>query len=337
MSELSSSDPSPWILRPSRAEIRHTRVLFYSRHASDLTPARAQRFGYSVVYHASIVAALRELGLTVAVGSDPELLFTEIDADYLWFTLIRAPFDGHELLIPSIAAYRGLAFLGPAAPVRALSEDKALGKALAASLGLEVAPHRMIDPLSPAAADLALSGRWVLKPRTGVMSEALAVLGCAADWAPALKEAALPVHGGREFIAEELVPGLNLAVPVVEGLPPLSVFEERGVGADNILTEAGKEGRTADYGSRPYAGPGAAEAAAAAAALAAAIAPFDYARFDFRYDPQGGRLVFLEVNMNCALGPAGVVARAAALQGIDHRTLVGHIFTHSLRRQRSPL
>ncbi|MGH3426587.1 MAG: hypothetical protein ACRDQZ_03280 [Mycobacteriales bacterium] len=67
------------------------------------------------------------------------------------------------------------------------------------------------------------------------------------------------------------------------------------------------------------------------------MAPFDYARFDFRYDPESKRLVFLEVNMNCAMGPGAVVTRTAAMRGVDYQTLVGHIVTRSLRRQRMQL
>ena len=75
-------------------------------------------------------------------------------------------------------------------------------------------------------------------------------------------------------------------------------------------------------------------AKAAAAKMAEVMGPFDYARFDFRYEPVSNRLVFLEVNMSCAMGPLTVLTRAAEKVGIDHPTLVGHILSHSLRRQR---
>jgi D-alanine-D-alanine ligase len=330
------SDLSDYILSPSPNEIRDTHVLFHTRHATDLTDERRRRFGYTVVYHEAILKNLRNVGLTVTPGSDPEMFFNALDFDYIYFTQIEGDFQGHELLIPCIAAYRGIAFLGPPAPVRALSEDKILAKALAASLGIEVAKHRIINPLMPGIGDLALPGSWIMKPRTGVMSEHITFIDGEAAWPAALTNATDPRHGGREFIAERFIPGLNLTVPVIEGFPlqAFPVFVERGEPRNNILTEAGKEGQSGDYKSEPYSGPGADEASAAAARLAAAIAPFDYARFDFRFDPDQRRLVFLEVNMNCAMGPAAVVTRAAALRGIDYQSLVGHIFTHSLRRQK---
>jgi D-alanine-D-alanine ligase len=333
------SDLIKYVLRPSSNEIRHTHVLFHTRHATDLTEERKRRFGYTVVYHEAILKNLRDIGLKVTTGSDPEMLFKGLDFNYIYFTQIEDQFQGHELIIPCIAAFRGIPFLGPPAPVRALSEDKILAKALAASIGIEVAKHRVINPLPPGILDIPFPGRgrWVLKPRTGVMSEHITFVDSEAGWRAALINAGAAGHAGREFIAERFVPGLNLTVPVIEGFPPQAfpVFVERGEPRNNILTEAGKEGHSKDYASEPYSGPGAAEASAAAVRLAAAITPFDYARFDFRFDPEQSRLVFLEVNMNCAMGPAAVVARAAALRGIDYQSLVGHIFVHSLRRQQT--
>lgn len=331
------SDLRPCLLYPSPEEIRSTRVLFHTKHATDLTEERFKRFGYTVTSHAAVLNALRAIGLSVTPASDAAILFQDLDFDFIYFTMYDEAFTGHELLIPCIAAFRGIPFLGPPATIRALSEDKTLGKALASSLGIEVPAHRVIDPLRPGAAGVFLPGRWILKPRNGVMSEHLAYVDSEIGWHAALAMAAEPRHEGREFIAEAFVPGLNLTVPVIEGFPPqsLPVFIEHGEPHHNILTEAGKEGQTPDYQSEPYAGPGAAEASAAAARLAAATTPFDYARFDFRYDPATKCLLFLEVNMNCALGPAAVVPRAAESRGIGYDALVAHIFTHSLRRQAS--
>jgi D-alanine-D-alanine ligase len=329
-----AADIGKAILRPTPEEVRDTRVLFHSRYATDLSVEQWNQFGYTVAYHKAVVETLRTLGLRVTTGSDVEMLFRPLEFDFIWFTQVEAPFQGHELLIPTVAALRGISFLGPSAPVRAFSEDKVVGKALASAVNVDVAEHRVINPRAPGAGDLDLAGRWVLKPRTGVMSEHITVVEGPGGWRYAIKRAGHTRHAGREFIAEEFVPGLNLAVPVIEGLPALPVFQERGEAKNNILTESGKEGKTNDYVSEVYTGPGAEEAQAAAARLASAIAPFDYARFDFRFDPAKNRLVFLEVNMNCAMGPASVLNRAAALRGIDYPTLVGHIFTHSLRRQR---
>jgi D-alanine-D-alanine ligase len=312
------------LLRPTDKEIRNTRVWYHHKNPNEMFEAPER------------LASLRSFGFTVTPLHEIGQLLGEHDYDFIFQPHVEEPFSGHEVLLPALAAFQGIACLGPPAPTWAISEDKVLGKAMAASIGLEVARHRLVNPREPGVANLYPPGRWVLKPRTGVMSASVGYIDDAASWRRTITQAAHPLHEGREFLAEEFVPGLNIAVPVIEGFPPrsLSAFLEHGEARNNILTRSGKEGQTADYASEPYNGPGAAQAVAAAAKLAAAISPFDYARLDFRYEPVANRLVFLEVNLICAMGPFSVVGQAAALHGIDHKALIGHIFAHSLRRQR---
>lgn len=323
------------LLSPTPKELGETRVLFLARHATDSSPERLAQYGYHVVYHQILLETLRNMGLDVTPAGELDALFGSIDFGFLYAIHSHAIFDGHELLAPSIAAFRGVPCLGPAAPMRALSEDKVLAKHLARSIGIDVAEHMVIDPHSPAGKSHALRGSWILKPRGGIASDAIMKIDHPKDWPAALASAADPRHEGREFIAEEFVPGLNLTVGVIEGLPPktFSVFEEQGREGDNVLTKEGKRGFTANYSSAPYNGPGASEAQDVAAVLAAEMSPFDYARFDFRYDPGTERLVFLEVNMACNMAPASVIAQAALEHGITYEQLVAHVFTYSLRRQ----
>jgi D-alanine-D-alanine ligase len=321
------------LLTPTRDEIANTFVLFLARHATDSSAENKAKAGYHVVYHELLLKTLRGLGLEVAPASDLNVLFEPLDFDFLYAIHSHAIFDGHELLAPAIAAFRGVPCLGPGAPMRALSEDKVLAKHFAKSIGLEVVKHQLVDPLS--LKTKGLPGSWILKPRGGIASDAILKVDGPEDWPAALASIADPRHEGRAFIAEEFVPGLNLTVPVIEGFPPktFAVFQERGRAGDNVLTKEGKRGLAATYSSEPYSGPGAAEAQEAAARFAAAVSPFDYARFDFRYDPATQRLVFIEVNIVCNMAPASVVAKSAALHGIGYEQLVAHVFTHSLRRQ----
>jgi D-alanine-D-alanine ligase len=311
-------------------------VLFLARHATNFSEERKRQYGYHVVYHEVLLKTLRDIGLKVKPASDFRVLFQKPDYNFLYGIHSHAIFDGHELLAPSIAAYHGVPFLGSPAPVRAMSEDKFLAKKFAASVGIDVAKDKVFNPADTAMQGFSMPGSWVLKPRGGIASDALMKVDSEAEWDAALKAAADPKNEGRDFMAEEFVPGINLTVPVIEGFPPetFACFIERGRAGDNMLTKEGKRGMNPDYASEPYGGPGAAEASAAAAKLAAEISPFDYARFDFRYDTEAKRLVFLEMNIACNMSPASVVRIAAAQHGIDYGPLVAHVFTHSLRRQR---
>jgi D-alanine-D-alanine ligase len=330
---------SEYLLSPNPEERANTRVLFLARHAGLDSPERRAQYGYHVVYHANLLDTLKGIGLAVTPASDFGVLFRPLAFDFLYAIHSHAIFDGHELLAPAIAAYNKVPCLGPTAPMRAISEDKVLAKQVAASLGLAVAKHRVIVPGATNPKGLRLPGSWILKPRSGIASDALMKVDSESDWHDAFAAMTNPRHEGREFMAEEFVPGMNLTVPVIEGFPPMtfSAFEEQGRPGDNVLTNEGKRGLNPHYKSEPYDGPGAEEAVRASARLAAEISPFDYARFDYRYDPEAKRLVFIELNMVCNMAPASVVNRAAYLHGINYDALVRHVFTYSLRRQRARL
>ncbi|MEH2521738.1 D-alanine-D-alanine ligase [Bradyrhizobium sp. AZCC 1610] len=326
---------SNYLLSPNREERASTHILFLAKHALDSSPERRAKYGYHVVYHALLLQALRGLGFRVTPAAEHQVLFRPLDFDFLYAIHSHAIFDGHELLAPAIAAHHGVACLGASATARALSEDKVLAKHVAASLGIQVAKHRVISRSDLENRDFSLPGSWIVKPRGGIASDAVMKVDNDADWRNALTAIADPRHEGRQFIAEEFVPGLNLTVPVVEGFPTGSfvAFEERGRPGDNVLTNEGKRGLDNTYKSGPYQGPGAQEVLEATARMAAEISPFDYGRFDFRFDPETRRAVFIEVNIACNMAPASAIYRSAALHGIKYEELVGHVLTYSLRRQ----
>jgi D-alanine-D-alanine ligase len=321
-SSLSERDGFP--LRPTSDEVRNTHILYFGKNLEDPVEVKPK------------IESLRSLGFKITLSTDAEILLDGSGFGFIYISLIQKAFAGHELFPQALAAFRGVPCLGPPAPIRAISEDKVIGKMMAVSAGVDVAQHHVVNPRQPGISHLCPPGRWILKPRSGVMSKHIGFIDDASSWRKAVARASHPMHGGQDFLAEEFIPGLNLAVPVVEGLPAqaLCAFIEHGEPRNNILTSTGKEGLSGDYLSEPYDGPGAAQAKAAAARMAATITPFDYARFDFRFEPVTNRLVFLEVNMVCAIGPYSVVSRAAARAGLDHPTLIGHVVAHSLRRQR---
>lgn len=323
-----------FVLKPTSEEVAKTRVLFLARHAEDGSDERRAKYGYHVFYHQNLLQTLRDIGFNVTPAADFAVLFGPLKFDFLYAIHSHALFEGHELLAPVIAAYRGVPCLGPTAPMRAISEDKVLAKQVAASLGIEVAKHHVITHRMMREGKFSAPGTWILKPRGGIASDAIMKVESEFGWREALASAADPRHEGREFIAEEFVPGQNFTVPVIEGFPPFAPWEEQGRPGDNVLTNEGKRGLNPHYASFPYEGPGAREAMDATQRMASAVGPFDYARFDYRYDAARKRLVFIEVNFVCNMAPASVIGRSVELMGIDYQSLVGHIVATSLRRQR---
>ena len=66
--------------------------------------------------------------------------------------------------------------------------------------------------------------------------------------------------------------------------------------------------------------------------LYAEYRPFDYGRWEFRFNERNGEVHFLEVNLNCKLWSEKVFGRAAKLAGLTHPELIETILADSLRR-----
>jgi D-alanine-D-alanine ligase len=60
--------------------------------------------------------------------------------------------------------------------------------------------------------------------------------------------------------------------------------------------------------------------------------PFDYGRFEFRYNQQTGDVRFLEVNLQANIWSKRVIGQSAALAGLSHPELIETIVCHSLVR-----
>lgn len=145
---------------------------------------------------------------------------------------------------------------------------------------------------------------------------------------------------GHDALVEAWAPLLDIAVPVVGGsggqpwiLPPMmyvpadphrarSHEEKRGLidaGDDPLVLVEDRDllARLDDLTRR----------------LLPELWPFDYGRFEFRYDPATGAVQFMEVNLSCNLWSKKTISRSAASIGVDHQTLVETIIGHSLERQ----
>jgi D-alanine-D-alanine ligase len=66
--------------------------------------------------------------------------------------------------------------------------------------------------------------------------------------------------------------------------------------------------------------------------IAEEFRPFDYGRFEFRFDREAGKVQFLEINLNANLWSQKVYGRSAALAGLSQEQLIETILAESLGR-----
>ena len=68
--------------------------------------------------------------------------------------------------------------------------------------------------------------------------------------------------------------------------------------------------------------------------LAEIFRPFDYGRFEFRFDEATGEINLLEVNLQCNLWSKKVYGRSAELMGWSQEDLIESIVAQGLRRHK---
>ncbi|EKU75354.1 MULTISPECIES: hypothetical protein [Sphingobium] len=328
-------NPIDRCMRISPADKARLRLLFLAKHACKGGGADSVD-GNHAVYHHEMRSTLEAIGLHVAVADSYDALFDKPDVDFVVTLLNRGGFQNSEMLAPLLLSWRGVPFLGASPIVRGVSDDKYLSKLIARAHGVPTMPARILRRGAMPAGPEFQAERLVVKPNASSASWGLAMVD---SWAEAHAHAD-HLHGlGHDVLVEAWAPLLDVAVPVVGGsggqpwiLPPMmyvpadphrerSYEEKRGLidaGDDPLILVEDHDLRTRleDMTRR----------------LLPELWPFDYGRFEYRYDPASGELLFMEVNLSCNLWSKKTISRSAASMGVDHQSLVETIVAHSLAR-----
>ena len=320
------------------AEKARLRVMLLAKHSRS-HGALDESDGNHSVYHYELRTALQRVGFNIVPGTS----FTDIerrpDVDFVISLLNRGGFEHSEMLAPLQLVRHGLPFLGASPILRGLSDDKHLFKLVARSHGVPTAdwtvfrrgaaPARRPPDIGPFP--------WVVKPNASSASWGVEIVE---HWDNALEHICDLWSQGHDVIVERWLPQLDLAVPVIgraDGepwiLPPMMYLPE-----DGRLLRSYEEKRglvsTVDDPLVPVEEPALIDRLEALTRpLIAELWPFDYGRFEFRYNPDSGAISFMEVNLSCNLWSRKTISRSAATLGIDHDTLVESIVAHSIMRQ----
>jgi D-alanine-D-alanine ligase len=315
---------------------RHLRILFIAKHAKwegGLHPDD----GNHALYHVEVREILKELGLKLELENRYEALFEQPDADFVFPLLNRGGFLNSEMMLPLLCTRAGIPFLGASPILRGLADDKHLTKLCASTRGIPTAPWAMYRRGAPVARDKCPAGdRLVIKPNA---SSASWGVQDAFDWNGA--EAAIAdIHSqGHDAIVEPFLNGSDVEVPVVTigGEPvvmPMMLFEQ----ADPTHLRTYYEKRDLVDRSQKYELVPFEDAewmpiiADYTRRLAEEFRPFDYGRFEFRLDREGGKVQFLEVNLQANLWSQKVFGRSAALAGLSQSQLIETILCEGLSR-----
>lgn len=324
------------ILTIPQADKDRLKILFLAKHAlSGGVPDAVD--GSHAVYHHEMLETLRAIGLNVTPANSYEALFERPDADFVVTLLNRGGFVNSEMLGPLLLNRLGLPFLGASPILRGLSDDKHLMKSVAERRGVPLTPWLVVRQGQGGVPEPKFAWeRLVVKPNASSASWGVGILD---DWAAAKRHAEGILAEGHDVIIEPYAPLIDLAVPVVGAdgpwiLPAFAYYPPGRPGDVRSYEEKRNLIPTADDPLEPVEDKAlVARLEAHVRALLPELWPFDYGRFEFRYDPATGDLKFMEVNLSCNLWSRKTISRSARTLGVSHAALVETIVAHSLERQ----
>jgi D-alanine-D-alanine ligase len=320
---------------PAEAKER-LRIMFIAKHAKwpgGLHPED----GNHALYHVETREVLESLGLNLVLENRYEALFDKPDLDFVFPLLNRGGFLNSEMMLPLLCTRLGLPYLGATPILRGLADDKHLTKLCAMARGVPTAPWTIYRRGAPVEQARCPAGeRMVIKPNA---SSASWGVQDAHDWA-GVEAAVADIHSqGHDAIVEPFLNGSDVEVPVItiDGEPvvmPMMLFEQAD--PTHLRTYYEKRDlveRASKYELVPFEDvtvmPRIAELTRI---MAEEFRPFDYGRFEFRYDAATGTLNFLEVNLQANLWSQKVYGRSAVRAGLTQSQLIETILYEGLRR-----
>jgi D-alanine-D-alanine ligase len=320
---------------PTEAKER-LRIMFIAKHAKwagGLHPTD----GNHALYHVETREVLQSLGLNLTLEDNYEALFQRPDVDFLFPLLNRGGFLNSEMMLPLLCTRVGLPYLGATPILRGLADDKHLTKLCAAARGVPTAPWAIYRRGAPVEQARCPAGeRMVIKPNA---SSASWGVQDAHDWA-GVEAAIASIHSeGHDAIVEPFLNGSDVEVPVItiDGKPvvmPMMLFEQAD--PTHLRTYYEKRDlveRASKYELVPFDDDAVMpRIAELTLEMAEEYRPFDYGRFEFRYDAATGTLNFLEVNLQANLWSQKVFGRSAARAGLSQAQLIETILYEGLDR-----
>lgn len=323
------------LLKIPEADKRRLKVMFLAKHAlSTGTPDPAD--GNHAVYHHEIRTTLEEIGLNLIAANSFDAICSKPDVDYVVTLLNRGGFLNSEMLAPLMLTRHGIPFLGASPIIRGLSDDKHLMKLAAQYRGVPVSPWEIVRRGGDIVKPNFDWRRLVVKPNASSASWGVGIFD---DWEQARAHVADLHAQGHDAIIEPHIGTGDVVLPMIGADGPvfLPVMRFRMPGQDDNfrnyeekralssaptevleqIEDASVAGRLRDYVER----------------MMPELWPFDYGRFEFRYDPATNDLRFMEVNLSCNLWSKKTVSGAGQLLGMTHRQVVETIVAHSMERQ----
>ena len=290
------------------------------KHVAVLMGGLSSEREVSLVSGHACADALERLGAKVSrvdAGRDIAAVLSKLKPD-VCFNALHGEW-GEDGCVQGVLETLGLRYTHSGVLASALAMDKAKAKAVLAAAGVAV-PGGGLFNRHAAARGHVMAPPYVVKPNAEGSSVGVFLVFEGAN-APPQDLIAPNWTFGEEVMIEPYIPGLALAVAVMDG---------RALAVTEIVSRTGfydYEAKYSDGGSQHLV-PARISADATSRAMAMAelahraIGCRGVTRSDFRYDSINDNLVLLEVNTQPGMTPTSLAPEQAAYQGISFDQLV---------------
>jgi D-alanine-D-alanine ligase len=290
------------------------------RHVAVLLGGLSSEREVSLVSGAACADALERLGAKVSrvdAGRDLAQVLSRLKPD-VCFNALHGSW-GEDGCVQGVLETLGLPYTHSGVLASALAMDKTRAKAVLAAAGVTVPGGGLYDRRE-AAAGHVLPPPYVIKPNAEGSSVGVFIVQAGSNSPPeaiAAEDWAL----GDQVLVEPYIPGLELAVGVMDG---------RAMTVTEIVPAGGFYDYDAKYaeGGSTHVLPARISPAANARAMRmaeaahAALGCTGVTRSDLRYDDVNDILVLLEVNTQPGMTPTSLVPEQAAAMGVAFDQLV---------------
>lgn len=290
------------------------------RHVAVLLGGLSSEREVSLVSGAACADALERLGARVSrvdAGRDLAQVLSALAPD-VCFNALHGSW-GEDGCVQGVLETLGLPYTHSGVLASALAMDKTRAKAVLAAAGVTVPGGGLYDRREVAGGHV-LPPPYVIKPNAEGSSVGVFIVEAGSN-APPEALAAEDWNLGEQVLVEPYIPGLELAVGVMDG---------RAMTVTEIVPASGFYDYDAKYaeGGSTHAVPARIPAAATERALRmaeaahAALGCSGVTRSDLRYDDVNDILVLLEVNTQPGMTPTSLVPEQAAAMGVAFDQLV---------------
>lgn len=326
---------NPCLLRLSDRAKNDLKILFLAKWAEgDGTPDSVD--GTHATYHHELRTTLESIGLNVEASGRYERLMEPMDADFVFTLFNRGGFVNSEMLAPLLLRKAGIAHLGAAPIIRGLTDDKHLMKYAVRGRGVQTPDWEIyrrgglgINPPS------FKWDRVIVKPNASSASWGIKAFD---NWDEAKAHIEWVHSDGHDAIVERFVKGQEFTVPVIGADGPWVMPVIKVNVPDPDVVRSYEQKRNLDPEDNIQLLVSKDEALTArlrdeVQKVLPEIWPFDYGRFEFKYDAETDELNFIELNLSCNLWSTKSMSVSFRSFGRTHAELVETIVAHSLLRQ----